>query len=71
MNLQAESSSLKKGESLIDTVMTLEAMRPDGIVMRHAASGAPEFVSERLNIPVLNAGDGSHEHPARRRCWTR
>jgi aspartate carbamoyltransferase catalytic subunit len=63
MNLQAESSSLKKGESLIDTVMTLEAMRPDGIVMRHAASGAPEFVSERLNIPVLNAGDGSHEHP--------
>jgi aspartate carbamoyltransferase catalytic subunit len=63
MNLQAESSSLKKGESLIDTVRTLEAMRPDAIVIRHAASGAPEFVAERLGIPVLNAGDGSHEHP--------
>jgi aspartate carbamoyltransferase catalytic subunit len=63
MNLQAESSSLKKGESLIDTVMTLEAMRPDGIVIRHASAGAPEFVAERLGVPVLNAGDGSHEHP--------
>jgi len=63
MNLQAESSSLKKGESLIDTVRTLEAMRPDGIVIRHAASGAAEFVAARLEIPVLNAGDGSHEHP--------
>ncbi len=63
MNLQAESSSLKKGESLIDTVWTLEAMRPDGIVIRHAASGAPEFIARRLEIPVLNAGDGTHEHP--------
>jgi aspartate carbamoyltransferase catalytic subunit len=63
MNLQAESSSLKKGESLIDTVRTLEAMRPDGIVIRHSASGAPEFVAERLGIPVFNAGDGTHEHP--------
>jgi aspartate carbamoyltransferase catalytic subunit len=63
MNLQADSSSLKKGESLIDTVRTLEAMRPDGIVIRHGASGAPHFVAERLEIPVLNAGDGTHEHP--------
>ena len=63
MTLQAESSSLKKGESLIDTVRTLEAMRPDGIVIRHASSGAPEFVAQRLEIPVLNAGDGTHEHP--------
>ena len=63
MNLQAEASSLKKGESLLDTVRTLEAMRPDGIVMRHGSSGAPEFVAERLGIPVLNAGDGTHEHP--------
>ena len=63
MALQAESSSLKKGESLIDTVRTLEAMRPDGIVIRHASSGAPEFVARRLEIPVLNAGDGTHEHP--------
>ena len=63
MALQAETSSLKKGESLIDTVRTLEAMRPDGIVIRHASSGAPEFVAQRLGIPVLNAGDGTHEHP--------
>ena len=63
MNLQAESSSLKKGESLIDTVRTLEAMRPDGIVIRHASAGAPEFVAERLDVPILNAGDGAHEHP--------
>jgi aspartate carbamoyltransferase catalytic subunit len=63
MNLQAESSSLKKGESLLDTVMTLEAMRPDGIVIRHPSSGAPKFISERLGIPVVNAGDGTHEHP--------
>jgi aspartate carbamoyltransferase catalytic subunit len=63
MNLQAESSSLKKGESLLDTVWTLEALRPDGIVIRHSSSGAPEFVAQRLGIPVVNAGDGSHEHP--------
>jgi aspartate carbamoyltransferase catalytic subunit len=63
MSLQAESSSLKKGESLLDTVRTLEAMRPDGIVMRHSSSGAPEFVAARLEIPVMNAGDGTHEHP--------
>jgi aspartate carbamoyltransferase catalytic subunit len=64
MNLQAESSSVKKGESLLDTVRTLEAMRPDGIVIRHSASGAPEFVARRLGIPVVNAGDGTHEHPS-------
>ena len=63
MALQAESSSLKKGESLLDTVRTLEAMRPDGIVIRHSSSGAPEFVARRLEIPVMNAGDGTHEHP--------
>ncbi|HKM90714.1 MAG TPA: aspartate carbamoyltransferase catalytic subunit [Candidatus Acidoferrales bacterium] len=63
MNLQAESSSTQKGESLMDTVRTLEAMKPDVIVIRHAASGAPHFVAERLGIPVINAGDGVHEHP--------
>src|SRR5246500_1397812 len=63
MNLQAESSSLKKGESLLDTVRTLDAMKPDCIVMRHSASGAPEFAAERLDLPVINAGDGTHEHP--------
>ncbi len=63
MNLQAESSSLKKGESLLDTVHTLDAMKPDCIVMRHASSGAPDFVAKHLQIPVINAGDGTHEHP--------
>ena len=63
MNLQAESSSTQKGESLSDTVRTLEAMKPDVIVIRHASSGAPHFIAERLGIPVVNAGDGLHEHP--------
>ena len=64
MNLQADSSSLTKGESLVDTARTLEAMKPDVIVLRHAASGAPHFVAGRLGIPVINAGDGLHEHPS-------
>ncbi len=63
MNLQAESSSLKKGESLLDTARTLDAMKPDCIVMRHSSSGAAEFVSRQLEIPIVNAGDGAHEHP--------
>ena len=63
MNLQADSSSLKKGESLLDTIHTLEAMKPDAFVMRHSASGAAEFVSQRVSVPVINAGDGTHEHP--------
>jgi len=63
MNLQAESSSVKKGESLLDTVLTLDAMKPDCIVMRHSASGAADFVARHLPIPVINAGDGTHEHP--------
>ncbi len=64
MNLQAEASSLKKGESLLDTVYTLNAMKPDCLVMRHAASGASEFAARHLDIPVINAGDGTHEHPS-------
>ncbi|MGC1617836.1 MAG: aspartate carbamoyltransferase catalytic subunit [Candidatus Acidiferrum sp.] len=64
MNLQAESSSVKKGESLLDTVNTLDAMKPDCLVMRHAASGAADFVARHLEIPVINAGDGTHEHPS-------
>lgn len=64
MNLQAEASSLKKGESLLDTVHTLDAMKPDCLVMRHAASGAADFVARHLDIPVINAGDGTHEHPS-------
>src|SRR6267154_4397651 len=64
MNLQAESSSVKKGESLLDTVDTLNAMKPDCLVIRHAASGAADFVARHLDIPVINAGDGTHEHPS-------
>jgi aspartate carbamoyltransferase catalytic subunit len=64
MNLQAEASSLKKGESLLDTVHTLTAMKPDCLVMRHASSGAADFVARHLDIPVINAGDGMHEHPS-------
>ncbi len=63
MNLQAESSSLQKGESLLDTARTLDAMKPDCIVMRHSSSGAASFIAEHLEIPVVNAGDGTHEHP--------
>ncbi len=63
MNLQAEASSLRKGESLLDTVRTLDAMKPDCVVMRHSSSGAPHMVADALAIPVINAGDGLHEHP--------
>jgi aspartate carbamoyltransferase catalytic subunit len=63
MNLQAESSSLKKGESLLDTVWTLDAMKPDCFVMRHSSSGAADFIARHLPVPVINAGDGMHEHP--------
>jgi aspartate carbamoyltransferase catalytic subunit len=64
MNLQAEASSLKKGETLLDTANNLNAMRPDCFVMRHASSGAADFVARHLEIPVVNAGDGTHEHPS-------
>ena len=62
-SITASGSSLSKGESLVDTLNTLAAMRPDAIVMRHAASGAPQFLSRYLPIPIVNAGDGTHEHP--------
>ncbi|HEX4770590.1 MAG TPA: aspartate carbamoyltransferase catalytic subunit [Bryobacteraceae bacterium] len=62
-SITASGSSLSKGESLVDTLNTLAAMRPDAIVMRHAASGAPQFLSRYLPIPIINAGDGTHEHP--------
>jgi aspartate carbamoyltransferase catalytic subunit len=64
MNLQAEASSLKKGETLLDTANNLNAMKPDLFVMRHASSGAADFVARHLEIPVVNAGDGTHEHPS-------
>jgi aspartate carbamoyltransferase catalytic subunit len=63
ISITASGSSVSKGESLVDTLNTLGAMRPDAIVMRHAASGAPHFLSRYLPIPIVNAGDGLHEHP--------
>jgi len=63
VSISASGSSLSKGESLVDTLNTLAAMRPDAIVMRHAASGAPHFLARVLGIPIVNAGDGAHEHP--------
>jgi aspartate carbamoyltransferase catalytic subunit len=63
ISITASGSSVSKGESLVDTLNTLVAMRPDAIVMRHAASGAPHFLSRYLPIPIVNAGDGTHEHP--------
>jgi aspartate carbamoyltransferase catalytic subunit len=63
ISITAAGSSVTKGESLVDTLNTLAAMRPDAIVMRHSASGAPHFLARHLPIPIVNAGDGTHEHP--------
>jgi aspartate carbamoyltransferase catalytic subunit len=63
INMHAAQSSVKKGETLIDTAITLNAMRADVIVIRHASSGAVALIADKVDCPVLNAGDGSHEHP--------
>ncbi|MEZ5850894.1 MAG: aspartate carbamoyltransferase catalytic subunit [Hyphomicrobiaceae bacterium] len=63
MNMNVSTSSVQKGESLIDTAMTLNAMRPDMIVVRHHAAGAVELLSQKVDCSVINAGDGAHEHP--------
>ncbi|WP_121117340.1 aspartate carbamoyltransferase catalytic subunit [Croceibacterium ferulae] len=63
VNMHAAQSSVKKGETLIDTAMTLNAMRADAIVIRHGSSGAVQLIADRVDCPVLNAGDGQHEHP--------
>ncbi|WP_379552158.1 aspartate carbamoyltransferase catalytic subunit [Qipengyuania sp. DGS5-3] len=63
VNMHAAQSSVKKGETLIDTATTLNAMRPDAIVIRHGSSGATQLIASKVDCPVLNAGDGSHEHP--------
>ena len=63
ISITASGSSVSKGESLVDTLNTLNAMRPDAIIMRHAASGAPHFLARHLAVPIINAGDGTHEHP--------
>ena len=63
MNMALGASSIKKGETLIDTAMTLNAMNPDLLVVRHPHSGAVDLLAQKVNCAVLNAGDGRHEHP--------
>ncbi len=63
VNMPVAASSVKKGETLIDTAMTLNAMKPDVLVIRHSASGGVKLLSRKVDCAVVNAGDGSHEHP--------
>ena len=63
MNMSVQTSSVRKGETLIDTAMTLNAMRPDIIVVRHAQAGAAHLLAKKVDCAVVNAGDGAHEHP--------
>ena len=63
MNMSVASSSVKKGETLIDTAITLNAMRPDILIIRHQAAGAPDLLAQKVACSVVNAGDGAHEHP--------
>jgi len=63
INMSVATSSIKKGETMVDTSMTLNAMHPDVLVVRHPDSGAVKLLSEKINGAVINAGDGSHEHP--------
>lgn len=63
MNMAIRTSSIEKGETLLDTAMTLNAMRPNIIVVRHHAAGAVELLSQKVDCAVINAGDGEHEHP--------
>ena len=63
INMSVSSSAIKKGETLVDTAMTLNAMRPDYVIVRHHESGAVQLLAEKVNGAVINAGDGSHEHP--------
>jgi len=63
MNMSVASSSVKKGETLIDTAMTLNAMRPDILIIRHQSAGAAALLAQKVGCSVVNAGDGAHEHP--------
>jgi aspartate carbamoyltransferase catalytic subunit len=63
INISAAASSVKKGESLKDTILTLDAMHPDVLIVRHSSSGAADYVAQHTRAIVINAGDGSHEHP--------
>jgi aspartate carbamoyltransferase catalytic subunit len=64
INISASTSSVQKGETLLDTARNLEAMRPDVIVLRHSASGAPHMLAQMVRTAVINAGDGANEHPS-------
>lgn len=63
VNFSSSSSSVKKGETLLDTINNILAMKVDMIVMRHSSPGAPHFLSKHINANIINAGDGTHEHP--------
>jgi len=63
VNISASTSSLVKGESLLDTAKNLQAMQPDVLVIRHPQAGAPHFLAKQIDAAVINAGDGMHEHP--------
>jgi aspartate carbamoyltransferase catalytic subunit len=63
MNMSVSSSAMTKGETVLDTAMTLNAMHPDILVVRHHASGAPDLLAQKVGCAVINAGDGQHEHP--------
>lgn len=63
ININVDSSSLKKGETLLDTVRNIEALQVDLVVLRHSCTGAPNFLASRLNSGIVNAGDGAHSHP--------
>ena len=63
VNISVSTSSVAKGETLRDTAKNLEAMNPDAVVIRHSSSGASEYIAKILRCPVINAGDGAHEHP--------
>ncbi len=63
VNFSAASSSVKKGETLVDTVNNILAMKVDMVVMRHPNAGAAQFLSKHIDVPIINAGDGAHEHP--------
>lgn len=63
VNFSASGSSVKKGETLLDTVNNILAMKVDMVVMRHSSPGAPHFLSKNIKANIINAGDGTHEHP--------
>ena len=63
INMNAETSSFRKGETLLDTLRNIQALQVDIVVLRHSCTGAPNFLARELNVGVVNAGDGAHSHP--------